>query len=195
MEQQIDFEPLNFLYNASDKQTITKAFQEAFRCRFSGLSDIRKVRWCKTFEIGKKEIDALFGAVLYLINKALYENMNDANEIIKLFPSSFNEKLKKGIAKIIIQNFEYWKDATHKTTVSAVPKLIDFEWRLDVKRSSNTVSYMAEPTTLVSMQIQEPQQKVGIMAPTKQVQFEMDKDSLNVMIDGLRRIRDQLKKL
>ena len=69
------------------------------------------------------------------------------------------------------------------------------EWRLDVKRSSNTVTHMAEPSCLVSMQIQEPQQKVGIMAPTKQVQFEMGQDSLNVMIDGLRRIRDQLKKL
>lgn len=64
-----------------------------------------------------------------------------------------------------------------------------------MKRSSNIVTHMAEPSCLVSMQIQEPQQKVGIMAPTKQVQFEMGQDSLNVMIDGLRRIRDQLKKL
>ena len=66
---------------------------------------------------------------------------------------------------------------------------------MDVKRSSNTVSYMSEPTVMVSMQIQEPQQKVGILAPSKQVQFEMGQDSLNVMIDGLKRIRDQLKKL
>ena len=54
---------------------------------------------------------------------------------------------------------------------------------------------MAEPTVMVSMQIQEPQQKVGLLASSKQVQFEMGQDSLNVMIDGLRRIRDQLKKL
>lgn len=54
---------------------------------------------------------------------------------------------------------------------------------------------MSEPTVMVSMQTQEPQQKVGLLAPSKQVQFEMGQDSLNVMIDGLRRIRDQLKKL
>eukprot|EP01083_Nonionella_stella_P300310 1024595_1 len=195
MDEKIDFESLNCLYNASDKQTITKAFQEAFRCRFSGLSDIRKARWRQTFEIGKKEVDALFGIVLYLIRNVLYNNMNDVNQIMTLFPSTFNDKLKKGIAKIIMQNYDYWKNASNKTTVSALPKLIDFEWRLDVKRSSNTVSYMTEPTCLVSMQIQEPQQKVGLLAPSKQVQFEMDQDSLNVMIDGLRRIRDQLKKI
>eukprot|EP00484_Ammonia_sp_Unknown_P016508 CAMPEP_0197036074 /NCGR_PEP_ID=MMETSP1384-20130603/13689_1 /TAXON_ID=29189 /ORGANISM="Ammonia sp." /LENGTH=195 /DNA_ID=CAMNT_0042466207 /DNA_START=31 /DNA_END=618 /DNA_ORIENTATION=+ len=195
MDEKLDFEPLNYLFNASDKQTISKAFQEAFRCRFSGLSDIRKQRWCQTFEIGKKDIDALFGIVLYLINTILYHNMNDGNEILKIFPASFNDKLKKGIAKILLQNYDYWKTASNKTSISAVPKLIDFEWRLDVKRSSNTVSYMAEPTVMVSMQIQEPQQKVGVLAPSKQVQFEMGGDSLNVMIDGLRRIRDQLKKL
>eukprot|EP01084_Bolivina_argentea_P142235 249874_1 len=102
MDEKIDFEPLNYLFNASDKQTISKAFQEAFRCRFSGLSDIRKKRWCSTFEIGKKEIDQLFGIVLYLINTVLYHNINDANQIINLFPSSFNDKLKKGIT--IAQN-------------------------------------------------------------------------------------------
>ena len=126
MDEKIDFEPLNYLFNAQDKQTIAKAFQEAFRCRFSGLSDIRKARWCQTFEIGKKEIDGLFGIVLYLINTVLYNNMNDANEIIQIFPSSFNDKLKKGITKIILQNYEYWRNASNKTTISAVPKLIDF---------------------------------------------------------------------
>ena len=126
MEEKIDFSPLNYLFNASDKQTITKSFQEAFRCRFSGLSDIRKARWCQTFEISKKEIDALFGIVSYLINTVLYNNMNDATEIMKIFPSDFNDKLKKGIAKILLQNYEYWKNASNKTTISAVPKLIDF---------------------------------------------------------------------
>ena len=126
MEEKVDFEALNHLYNAPDKQSITKAFQEAFRCRFSGLSDIRRLRWSETFSIKKNEVDVLFGIVLHLINNVLYENMNDGNQIIKLFPKSFNDKLKKGITKIIIANYDYWKNASNKTTVSAVPKLIDF---------------------------------------------------------------------
>ena len=69
------------------------------------------------------------------------------------------------------------------------------EWRLDIKQSSNNISVMSEPSVLVSMQCQEPQNQMGILAPTKQVQFELSKDSLNVMVDGLQRIRDQLKKL
>ena len=127
MDEKVDFEPLNSLFNASDKTVITKAFQEAFRCRFSGLSDIRKARWKNTFSLDKmQKVDGLFGVILYLINTVLYNNTNDANEILKIFPSSFNEKLKKGIAKIIIQNYEYWKEASNKTTISAVPKLVDF---------------------------------------------------------------------
>ena len=73
--------------------------------------------------------------------------------------------------------------------------IIYIEWRLDVKRSSNTVSYMSEPSVIVSMQTQEPQQKVGLLAPAKQIQFEMGQDSLSVMVDSLRTIRDTLKKL
>ena len=111
MDEKVDFEPLNHLFNASDKKTITKAFQEAFRCRYSGLSDIRKARWCETFQISKKEIDGLFGIVLYLINKVLYNSTSDANQIVQLFPADFNDKLKKGITKILVQNFEYWRDA------------------------------------------------------------------------------------
>ena len=54
---------------------------------------------------------------------------------------------------------------------------------------------MHVPTVMVSMLCQEPQNKLGIIAPTKNIQFELNEQSLGVMLDGLTRIRDQLKKL
>ena len=54
---------------------------------------------------------------------------------------------------------------------------------------------MTEPTVLVSMQVQNTQTKMGIMSSTKEIQFELGKDSLGIMLDGLRKIREQLKKI
>ncbi len=64
-----------------------------------------------------------------------------------------------------------------------------------MKKSSNNISHMSVPSVMVSMQVQMPQERLGILAPTKQVQFEMSKESLGVMLEGLKRIREQLKKL
>ena len=54
---------------------------------------------------------------------------------------------------------------------------------------------MNEPTILVSMETQNPASKVGIMPSTQEIQFELGKDSLGIMLEGLRKIREQLKKL
>lgn len=217
MDPTLDFSALSILSNAHDKQAINKTFQETFRCRFSGLSDIRKLRWCSNLDIDENDIsiiDELFAAMLSLIQHVLYYNITDGHKIIELFPTDFNPKFAKGIAKILISNMNQWRNAQKQTTISAVPKLVDFgmdcncmsvveylcfylfiEWRLDIKKSSNAVSIMSEPAVLVSMEVQPPQTEVGILESHNQIQFELRQNSLKVMIDGLQRIRDQLKKL
>ncbi|ETO09628.1 hypothetical protein RFI_27750 [Reticulomyxa filosa] len=198
MEEKIDLVPLSQLTNAPDKETIKRTFQEAFRCRTSGLSDIRKQQWGRNFNIEKEEdVDRLFTSILSLIKIMLYNSISDPVKLMELFPkddANFHEKLKQLIVKTCISNYNYWRTAAVNTTVSTVPKLVDFEWRLDIKQSSNNVSYMSVPAVLVSMQVQEPEQRIGILAPTSQIQFELSKESLEVMLNGLNRIKDELKK-
>lgn len=72
------------------------------------------------------------------------------------------------------------------------PKLVDFDWRVDLKTASNHLSRMAVPTVLVSMKVQNQPTEVGVMPSVKDVQFEMGASALNTLLDGLGKIRDQL---
>jgi hypothetical protein len=89
------------------------------------------------------------------------------------------------------------------------------DWRVDMKTSSNHLSRMAVPTVIVEMkvrwlqergagrpargaraedraQLQETAARVDRMPGTRDVQFELDKETLATMLDGLGKIRDQL---
>jgi hypothetical protein len=77
----------------------------------------------------------------------------------------------------------------------SAPKLIDFDWRVDVKTSSNIMSRMAVPTVIVDMALQRAPERQGVLAGVQHVQFELSKQSLATMLDGLTKIRDQLGNL
>lgn len=74
----------------------------------------------------------------------------------------------------------------------SLPRLVDIDWRVDVKQASNAVARMSAPTTLVSLVVQENATKEGVVPPTRNVDFEFDPASLAVMLEGLAKIRDQL---
>ena len=40
-------------------------------------------------------------------------------------------------------------------SVVSLPKLIDFDWRVDVKTSSNAISRMSMPTCIMQLQVSE----------------------------------------
>ena len=126
MEEKIDFSRFELLTNAPNKESIVSLFEETYRCRFCGLSDTKREKWSKLLSIKEKESDLLFDSILSLINKMLYESLNDGNKIISIFPSTFHEKLKKMICKILLSKYDYWRNAAKQTTISCVPQLIDF---------------------------------------------------------------------
>jgi len=47
-------------------------------------------------------------------------------------------------------------------------------------------------TRTAGVQVQEPLAQVDVLAPTKSITFEMNKETLETMLDGLGKIRDQL---
>ncbi len=72
------------------------------------------------------------------------------------------------------------------------PVLSRADWRVDVKTSSNLLSRMSVPTVLVGMKVQDTPTHVGVVPDVKDVQFELSKEALQTMLDGLNKIRDQL---
>jgi len=61
-----------------------------------------------------------------------------------------------------------------------------------VKTASDQLSRMALPTTMVELQVQETARKRGELAPVNNITFEMNKEALNTMLEGLVKIRSQL---
>lgn len=99
----------------------------------------------------------------------------------------------------------------------SLPRLVDLEWRVDVKTASDSVSRMAVPTCILHMkvwlrvfslsrggktkpwsvfrvQIQDDGSVKSDSSSTSEssVTVELSKETLDTMLDGLGRIREQL---
>jgi len=112
-------------------------------------------------------------------------------QILGLFPEGFSPDLAKLVSKVIVALMPEFHAAAIGAQPS-LPRLQSVDWRVDVKSSSNAMQRMAEPTVIVNMQVEGEVTSVKTMAPTKNVTFELDEPSLNTMLEGLGKIREQL---
>lgn len=76
-----------------------------------------------------------------------------------------------------------WKAEALKSTVS-VPKLVGVDWRVDVKTASSHAASLGMPAVVMQLKVED-----------RVVAFEMDKETLQAMLTGLGKIRDQLNKV
>ena len=86
--------------------------------------------------------------------------------------------------------------ATRKVGPS-LPRFEGIDWRVDVRSASDTVSRMSVPTVLVQMRVQnsyngEVPPAEGQAVAQRLVTFELNKETLATMLDGLVFVRDQL---
>ena len=54
---------------------------------------------------------------------------------------------------------------------------------------------MSVPTVIVKLKVQPEATRAGELSPIRNVQFELTKEALGTMLDGLRKIREQLDKI
>ncbi|CAJ1061416.1 COMM domain-containing protein 9 [Xyrichtys novacula] len=71
----------------------------------------------------------------------------------------------------------------------SLPQLKELDWRVDMVTGSDSVSRMSVPTCLVQLKIEDPSVS-GDSVST--VTVELSRESLDTILDGLGRIRDQL---
>jgi len=79
----------------------------------------------------------------------------------------------------------------------SLPRLEGFNWRVDVRSASDTVARMSVPSVLVQMRVQgqqqgKPEPGAPAQPPSKLVTFELNRETLATMLDGLTFVRDQL---
>ncbi|XP_009893900.1 PREDICTED: COMM domain-containing protein 9 [Charadrius vociferus] len=133
----------------------------------------------------------LVSALHNLTRHVVYHGLTRAEDILSLFPEDFHQNLKNLLTKIILENISAWRNEAQASQIS-LPRLVDMDWRVDIKTSSDSISRMAVPTCLLQLKIQEDVALCGNSPVVSAVTVELSKETLDTMLEGLGRIRDQL---
>ncbi|KAJ8023969.1 COMM domain-containing protein 9 [Holothuria leucospilota] len=161
-DYELKFEPLQHLLKASSKDQVQKLCGQSFMYR-----DLIK----PPEEVVKK-----------------------AAENLGIEPQEATELLQSLSSLIRLALFEMCTDAASVAGIFPVslPKLVDFDWRVDIKSSSDSLSRMSVPTCILQLKIQEEANSTEHVPGTESLNVELSKEKLEAMLDGLGKIRDQL---
>ncbi|XP_058965839.1 COMM domain-containing protein 9 [Pocillopora verrucosa] len=185
------FPPLTLLLKAQSKEFVRTLFHEAFSYRSDAVSVSVLKNVAASLDAGLDEARLLMESLVAVVRAALFECLTDPKAVYDLFPENFHKNLRELISKIIAENMPLWRTNAINEQVS-LPKLIDFDWRVDVKTSSNVISRMSMPTCIMQLQVQENATEQNSMPSVRRLNVELTKEKLDTMLDGLGKIRDQL---
>mmetsp|Transcript_13976 Transcript_13976/g.35984 ORF Transcript_13976/g.35984 Transcript_13976/m.35984 type:complete len:194 (-) Transcript_13976:492-1073(-) len=183
---------LETLLKAKSKGVVEGVFQTSFRFLTLGTIPQRLLdTFTEAFELeSSEETSRLIRVLQTLIRRVLYNDLAE-EEVTGLFPEDFHPQLKGLIVSILTSNAEGWKGQTVQTQVGP-PSLLDFDWRVDLQTSSDKVARMSIPSVLLELQVQKQREDAAIFPCAESLTLELDKESLQTMLDGLSTIRDQL---
>ncbi|XP_069824220.1 COMM domain-containing protein 9 [Dendropsophus ebraccatus] len=184
------FSSLQLLLKASSRDVVQKLCRDAFpRPALGSIQLIDQVS--SGLSVSAEEASQVIQAVHSLTHHVVYRGLISAEQILSVFPDDFHQNLKNLLIKIILENVSAWRSEAQNTSIS-LPRLVDMDWRVDIKTSSDSVTRMAVPTCLLKMKIQEDPALCGLEPATSTLTMELSKETLDTMLDGLGRIRDQL---
>ncbi|XP_005304578.3 COMM domain-containing protein 9 [Chrysemys picta bellii] len=184
------FAALQILLKASSKDVVRQLCQECFSSSTRGSSKLIDST-CSNLSVTSEEAAQLICSLHNLTRHIVYRGLSSAEEILSLFPENFHQSLKNLLTKIILENVSVWRSEAQSSQIS-LPRLVDMDWRVDIKTSSDSIGRMAVPTCLLQLKIQEDAALCGDNPVISAVTVELNKETLDTMLDGLGRIRDQL---
>lgn len=174
------------LSNAKTPDFVGTVVRDAWKFRHEGIPRAKKLQWAEALSTSEEQLDQLTSALTVIVRESIYSEGKSVP-----LPEGLHPGLRKLLVQIVMAGLPEWKEATAGAMVGP-PRLVDFDWRVDMKTSSNHLSRMAVPTVLVEMKLQETPARVGVMPGVRDVKFELTREALGTMLDGLEKIRDQL---
>jgi len=199
--ESVEFSHLNSLLKAPSKEAVDQIFNLAFlhaRDVHSKNSHqslppqiVKKIE--EALQISTRDAIELLLTIAILIDESLFESL-EPQQIVDLFPTDFQKNLKQLVAAVITRNMPKWKESLASSQIS-LPRLMNLDWRIDVKTSSDTFARMSVPSVIVDLEIQEAPKQRDSMGGVNHVSFELTKETLETMLDGLGKIRDQLSSI
>jgi len=182
-------EGLGFLLKCPSKTILEQIFVQTFKVRSATEApELISNSLVAALKITKQQAQQLFSSICYIVQIAVYEN---SSALGPLFPEDFHKDLKGLILQVITAHLVEWREDALRTQCS-LPKLKAIDWRIDVKRASEMISNMSVPTVLVQLTVEQNPNRVGLESKLKTVNLELNKQTLETMLDGLKKIKDQL---
>merc|ERR1712150_37667 len=142
-----------------------------------------------SLSVGPGDAKKVVSSLSSLIKNAVFHGSTDPKVIVTLYPDGFHKNLRDLLSKIIIENLPSWKAHAINNLVS-MPRLVDFDWRVDVKSSSDSISRMSVPTCILQLQVKEEAKTQTEITDVNTFNVELSKEKLDTMLDGLGKIRD-----
>lgn len=180
-----DFSNLQLLLKAPSKDAVREVCVQSHRGPSRQLTDSTAAK----LSIPAPEAAQLVQSLHALSRHVVFYNLMSPEQILALFPESFHSSLKNLITKILLENSPTWRTDALSHQIS-LPQLKEMDWRVDLITSSESVSRMAVPTCLVQLKMEDSCCRGDEAVST--VTVELSRESLDTMLDGLGRIRDQL---
>ncbi|EAL61691.1 hypothetical protein DDB_G0291414 [Dictyostelium discoideum AX4] len=84
---------------------------------------------------------------------------------------------------------------SNSTNTCSLPRMVSLDWRMDIKTSSDVMSRMNVPSVLFKLEVEDKDNKVidqDEEQKTKTVIFELNKETVNTMLDSLEFVKNQL---
>ncbi|XP_072241392.1 COMM domain-containing protein 9 [Leuresthes tenuis] len=181
-----DFTNLQFLLKAPSKDAVREVCVQSHKGPCRQLTESTAA----TFSIPAGQAAQLVQSLHALSHHVLFYNLSTPEQILSLFPESFHSSLKNLITKILLENSPAWRTEALSNQIS-LPQLKGLDWRVDMVTGSDSVSRMSVPTCLVQLKLEDPCPSAG-MESVSTVTVELSRETLDTILDGLGRIRDQL---
>mmetsp|Transcript_33186 Transcript_33186/g.93010 ORF Transcript_33186/g.93010 Transcript_33186/m.93010 type:complete len:205 (-) Transcript_33186:1639-2253(-) len=192
----IVYKHLEALAGAPSKAVVEQVVEDCFEYRRTVFPAEKLGVLGNDLSIPSEKAVQVVKALTGVIRKAVYDAISVA-DVAALFPEGFHPQLGKLLSIVIHARLGKFRQACVKSQCS-MPRLRNFEWRLDMQTSSNHVAEMSIPSVIVQLEIEKDGGSSGAAAKpagdgdTRMVAFELSEASLATMLEGLGKIRDQL---
>lgn len=122
------------------------------------------------------------------------DSIVSSEQVSALLPEGVDGRLRTLISGIIAVHLHSWREASIEQRVS-LPRLLTSGWSVDVINATEDASRLGAAAVTLKLEVREQPRKVGEMPALKTVHTELNHASLTVLVEGMRKIRDQLSSL
>ncbi|XP_076347700.1 COMM domain-containing protein 9-like [Tachypleus tridentatus] len=189
---EVNFDVFLHLLKASSKSQVVDFCHNCYKHK-DDISGHHKLveNTSVTLNISQEVALETMNAMVELEKRAVFHNCSSIQDVVALFPENFHKNLRELLSKIITDSIPQWKADTINSLVS-LPKLVDFDWQVNVKMASNSTAKINIPTCVLNLKLENPRICRTDGSHVSEVNIELSPEKLDTMLHGLSRIRDQL---